>query len=224
MATTAQGDAEHPIPDRRAPMVEHGDQQIAGRDAVIGVPPAAAAPATSRSDDDAAAATGRDVAELLRLVRVLERHAAPSRAAGRRALLLIGEEVPVGAAEQHLRAVTALLVSLTTYRRAVTRRRSGGGPHRPPRAAPAEADETAGAAAAAPRLPPTVAAASAIYIARDLAARRLTEFTSAEGYRLARSLAAAGGVGEQVERLLADANRVRLHPMPLAEPLSHSHR
>jgi hypothetical protein len=67
-----------------------------------------------------------------------------------------------------------------------------------------------------------LAAAAARYIARDLAARQLSEFTSAEGYRLARALARFGEAEAPVERLLAEANQVRLHPMPLADALSHS--
>lgn len=117
-----------------------------------------------------------------------------------------------GLAELHLRALGALLVSLDTWVRG----------HRPttgragPAAVPAAGDAgTVGVDAA-------LAAAAARYIARDLAARRLSEFTSAEGYRLARALAAIGGVGADVEDLLADANTVRLHPMPLAEAVSHS--
>jgi hypothetical protein len=67
-----------------------------------------------------------------------------------------------------------------------------------------------------------LAAAAARYIARDLAARQLSEFTSAEGYRLARALARFGDAEAPVERLLTEANQVRLHPMPLADALSHS--
>jgi hypothetical protein len=114
----------------------------------------------------------------------------------------------------HLRAVTALLVSLDTWVR---------GQRRPP---PGELPVSASSeAAATPRdapVDPVLAAAAARYIARDLAARRLSEFTSAEGYRLARALAAIGGVREPVEQLLADANTVRLHPMPLTDAMSHS--
>jgi hypothetical protein len=67
-----------------------------------------------------------------------------------------------------------------------------------------------------------LAAAAARYIARDLAARQLTEFTSAEGYRLARALAKLGDVEAPVEQLLSEASKVRLHPMPLADAVSHS--
>lgn len=67
-------------------------------------------------------------------------------------------------------------------------------------------------------------AAAARYIARDLAARRLPEFTSAEGYRLARSLAAFGAVDSEVRDLLAEANRARLFPPSYGQPASFSER
>jgi hypothetical protein len=117
-----------------------------------------------------------------------------------------------GLPELHLRAVGALLVSLDAWLR---------GQHRttdPTRPAPVPDAGGAGPVDA------DVAAAAARYIARDLAARRLSEFTSAEGYRLARTLATIGGARDDVERLLADANTVRLHPMPLTGAVSHSAR
>ena len=86
------------------------------------------------------------------------------------------------------------------------------------RTIPIHPDRTPPAASHATEL----AAGAARYIARDLAARQLSEFTSAEGYRLARSLARIGQVQAQVEHLLSEANKVRLHPMPLADAVSHS--
>lgn len=165
----------------------------------------------------------RDVAELERLVRVLGRHAPPDPATGRRELQLIAADLSAGAAEQRLRAITALLLTMETYLR-VTRRVDGS-----PAASRASSHADAGPPSADGVGPvddelARVAAAGARYIARDLAARRLSEFTSAEGYRLARELARIGGTEEAVEHLLAEANQVRLHPMPLAEALSHSAR
>ena len=118
-----------------------------------------------------------------------------------------------GLAELHLRSVGALMVSVDTWLRGHRRASEPVGPAVAP-------DAGEGAAA----VDPALAAASARYIARDLAARRLSEFTSAEGYRLARALATIGGALDDVERLLADANTVRLHPMPLTEAVSHSAR
>jgi hypothetical protein len=177
--------------------------------------------AGQRVRGSASGSVRRDLAELGRLVRVLEHHVPGNGGDVRRELLLIGEEVPVGSAEQHLRAVKALLVSLAAYQRRPARRplsdRRFGRLTR--HARPARNGSTPEPSSTSLS---DLAAAAARYLARDLAARQLTEFTSAEGYRLARGLARIGAVEEPVERLLTEANRVRLHPMPLAETLSHS--
>lgn len=172
-------------------------------------------------------AVQHDLQELQRLIRVLERHAPVGESDARRDLEVVDEPRRMGNAEPHLRAVNALLVTLATYQKTTSRPRRAG---RQPR----------------PMIPPTVtlvpavngrsvdngvpvehdnqqlAAAAAQYIARDLVARQLTEFTSAEGYRLARDLAKLGDVEAPVEQLLSEASKVRLHPMPLADALSHS--
>lgn len=176
----------------------------------------------------------RDLVELQRLVRVLERHGPVDVADCGRDLEILDDQSRIGRAEPHLRAVAALLVTLETYQTLKAGRRS------------VERRDTATVVAPVATLVPPVngrpingrpvdavpvtstghdkelAAAAARYIARDLAARQLSEFTSAEGYRLARALAKLGEVEAPVERLLADANQVRLHPMPLADAVSHS--
>jgi hypothetical protein len=168
-----------------------------------------------------------DLAELQRLVRVLERHAPVPDVVNHRELMLIGEDLAPSRAEQHLRAVAALLLTLSTYLRGRARRerrlprRPTGAPVPDSAAPPAANGARAGVAAA---MDAELAAAAASYIARDLAARQLSEFTSAEGYRLARALAQIGRVGEAVEQLLAEANQIRLHPMSLPETLSRSAR
>jgi len=177
-----------------------------------------------------------DLAELQRLLRVLERHAPVDLTGCERELELLADHRSAGRAELHLRAVATLLVTLDTYQHAAARRRT----HRRPPAVAAVAAPPAPAngrplnghpvngrrgghlPAASEPADTELAAATARYIARDLAARQLSEFTSAEGYRLARALARIGGVEAQIERLLAEANQVRLHPMPLADALSHS--
>lgn len=164
------------------------------------------------------------------------------------AVSMRGDEARVGYAETHLRAVTALLVSLSTYQDVVRARQPSSGrcDARTPRSptinghasgahtngvdadntahVPADRPEHSTSAAREPeRVPPRdLAATAARYIARDLAARQLTEFTSAEGYRLARALARIGGVDEAVETVLRQANTIRLHPAPLADAVSHS--
>jgi len=202
-----------------------------------------------------------DLRELQRLVRILEHHVAVDDIDVQRDLELLADPDAVVHAEPRLRAVTALLVSLSTYRRVTAAARAkprravavAGGPVR---AGAVQINGTRGGGAsdtavthangtaringgqvngryvngtrgedvpaAAGASDRELAAATARYIARDLAARQLSEFTSAEGYRLARSLAKLGGVEAPVERLLADANKVRLHPMPLADAVSHS--
>ena len=179
-----------------------------------------------------------DLAELQRLLRVLERHAPVDLTGCERELELLADHRSAGRAELHLRAVATLLVTLDTYQHtAASRRRTQ---RRPPAVAAVAATPPAHAngrplnghqvngrrgghlPAASEPADTELAAATARYIARDLAARQLSEFTSAEGYRLARALARIGGVEAQIERLLAEANQVRLHPMPLADALSHS--
>jgi hypothetical protein len=207
--------------------------------------------ATARNDAGArppSAAVRRpaqqDLQELQRLIRVLERHAPVGRADARRDLEVVGQPHLMGNAEPHLRAVNALLVTLATYQRQGRRRRSGREPGPTPatvtlvpsrngrsgdNGAPvdhndqhlrgARSHDTRGGPASPDA---NLAAAAARYIARDLAARQLTEFTSAEGYRLARALAKLGDVEAPVEQLLREASKVRLHPMPLADAVSHS--
>ena len=192
--------------------------------------------------------------ELQRLVRVLERHAPLGDAVVRRDLALLGDDCWIGRAEPHLRAVSALLVTIASYQqlRGAWFRETRGGPASPDkklRGAPATVPSpqevangvqrdaaTTKASRAAPAMNGTpatasstpaagdreLAAAAARYIARDLAARQLSEFTSAEGYRLARALARLGRVETPVEQLLKEANQVRLHPMPLVDAFSHS--
>lgn len=193
--------------------------------------------ASGRSRPSGTATLRRDLAELQRLVRVLERHAGGGAERDTaRALLLLPDEVPVTHAEQHLRAISTLLVTLATYRTSIGRGAARAARHGPTHV---RARDGVNGSGPAPAVGPNgrapagdgpdvvvaadrqLAAAAATYIARDLAARRLTEFTSAEGYRLARRLAALGDVQAAVERLLAEANEVRLHPMPLADPVSH---
>lgn len=210
------------------------------------------------------------LSELQRLLRTLEAHVAVTDVDTDRDLELLGHTVAITGAEDRLRAVTALLVSLSTYQRLrvcgdpaaamvadcesadhdirsrhcvtgegarapvshdhgmaspVSVSVNGVTVHdRPLGNAGATSSGTArvnGASVSAER---ELAAATARYIARDLAARQLSEFTSAEGYRLARTLARLGGVEQAVEQLLAQANDVRLHPAPLANAVSHSPR
>lgn len=134
-----------------------------------------------------------------------------------------------------LRVTSALLLTLESYQRCSRRTRTPVVTPRVPTmvtvtrpttamAVPAITRPTTAAAvpaATTPAIDAELAASTASYIARDLVARQLTEFTSAEGYRLARALAAVGDVSETVEQLLARANTVRLHPVPLTEALSH---
>ena len=187
--------------------------------------------ASTRQGDRAQqrSAAQQGLEELQRLIRVLERHAPVGQADGRRDLEVVEEPRRMGSAEPHLRAVNALLVTLATYQKTVRRQpRTTGRQPRPmlgpttvtlvpsvngrsgDNGAPVEHDDQ------------QLAAAAARYIARDLAARQLTEFTSAEGYRLARALAKLGDVEAPVEQLLREASKVRLHPMPLADAVSHS--
>ena len=183
--------------------------------------------------DGRAAAARRHLTELERLIRVLEHHVPVHEVSLHRDLALLGPGDAAGRAEPHLRAVTALLVSLATYqdasRRTVTARSRRPAPPAPVRAGARVNGHHPNGRSPDGRPPgegtPTdreLAAAAATYIARDLAARQLSEFTSAEGYRLARALAKAGGVEAPVERLLTEANQLRLHPMPLADAVSHS--
>lgn len=171
-------------------------------------------PGHERGTDTALA---RDVAHLQRLIGVLHRHARPEPDDERELALLAGP-VSASTAEQHLRAIGALLATLDTY---VRGRRAHDRRERTP--APAHANDDVAPAPATVTAPdPALAAAAARYIARDLAARRLSEFTSAEGYRLARTLARIGEVEAPIERLLAEANTIRLHPPPLTDAVSHS--
>lgn len=172
------------------------------------------APRAPAGQDDARAALSGDLAHLQRLIAVMHHHAPPAATDDRELALLAGA-VGTSVAEQHLRAISALLATLDTYLRG-----------RRPRAAmpaPQGADGDASPGRAPTSAPDTaLAAAAAQYIARDLAARRLSEFTSAEGYRLARTLARIGDVEAPVERLLGEANTIRLHPPPLTDAVSHS--
>lgn len=174
------------------------------------VPDAPAGPAP----DDGEGKLVRDMAHLRHLIDVLHRHV-PQEGRDERELALMAGPVAASTAEQHLRAIGTLLATLGTYLRARQRgtvRRTPLPTRRPDTpAGPAESNVDAALAAAAAR-----------YIARDLAARRLSEFTSAEGYRLARTLAGIGGAQVPVERLLAEANTIRLHPAPLTDAVSHS--
>lgn len=162
-------------------------------------------------------ALARDLAHLKRLIGVMHHHA-PQEPAEERELALLAGAVSASTAEQHLRAIGALLATLETYLRGRrpyegdTRAHTSTPPHVD--GAPLPATTTAPDAA--------LAAAAARYIARDLAARRLSEFTSAEGYRLARTLARIGEIEAPVERLLAEANTIRLHPPSLTDAVSHS--
>lgn len=213
-------------------------------------PPAALPVARQR-----AAKARADLRELQRLVRILELHVPVDDTDMQRDLDLLTDPDAVVRAEPRLRALTALLVSLSSYRHATAAARAR--PHAPaPEARPSpnapaprangsrsigggtqvngtvavngvhvNGHHTNGVHADVDREQASdeeLAAATARYIARDLAARQLSAFTSAEGYRLARALARLGRVEEPVERLLAEANQVRLHPMPLADAVSHS--
>jgi hypothetical protein len=166
----------------------------------------------------------RDVAHLTHLIDVMRDRGAQDGVGGREPELITATRSR-SVAEQQLRAVSALLSTLDTYLR--TRRRCAVGDD--PTAAGGAAslasqEEVTGARQEATGLGPRseLAAAAASYIARDLAARQLTEFTSAEAYRLARALARIGGVSTSVERWLAEANTIRLHPAPLRDAVSHS--
>lgn len=187
---------------------------------------APARPPTTASARAHRAALRRDAAQLQHLIDILQRHM-PQEPIDDRDLRLLAGTVTAGTAEQHLRAVSALLLTLQTYlrgrrqpRTAGTRRRVAAPAPSPRPAPPSTAAGNGGGAAPAPAL----AAAAARYIARDLAARQLSEFTSAEGYRLARALARLGGAEDAVEDLLTEANRITLHPMPLSDAVSHSPR
>jgi hypothetical protein len=158
-----------------------------------------------------------DLAHLQGLIGVLHRHFPWEPIDERERSLLVGA-TSASTAEQHLRAIGALLATLDSYLRG--RRPHGERTHDP---APTPArDDVAPAPATSTGPGPALAAAVARYIARDLAARRLSEFTSAEGYRLARTLAGIGGVEAPIERLLAEASAIRLHPPPLTDAVSHS--
>lgn len=202
-----------------------------------------------------AAKARADLRELQRLVRILEQHVPVDDTDMQRDLELLADPDAVVRAEPRLRALTALLVSLSSYRQATAAARARPHPPapeaRPSPNAPAPPANGSRSIGGGTQVNGTVAvngvhvnghhmngvhadvdreqasdeelaAATARYIARDLAARQLSEFTSAEGYRLARALARLGRVEEPVERLLAEANQVRLHPMPLADAVSHS--
>lgn len=170
--------------------------------------------------------------ELQRLIRILERHAPVGQADARRDLEVVEEPRRMGNAEPHLRAVNALLVTLATYQKAQKatrlRRRTTRQEPRPMLGpatvtlVPSGNGRSGDNGATVDHDDAQLAAAAARYIARDLAARQLTEFTSAEGYRLARALAKLGNVEAPIEQLLREASKVRLHPMPLADALSHS--
>lgn len=155
----------------------------------------------------------RDLAHLQHLIDVMHHHA-PMAPPDDRDLGLLAGDVSASTAEQHLRAVGVMLTTLHTYLRG----QRPAGPAAPVRAPDRDATARGGGSATDPAL----AAAAARYIARDLAARRLSEFTSAEGYRLARTLARIGGVEAPVERLLSEANTIRLHPPPLTDAVSLS--
>ncbi|HEX6254563.1 MAG TPA: hypothetical protein VFZ70_02015 [Euzebyales bacterium] len=167
---------------------------------------------------DRRAALTRDVAHLNHLIDVLHDRGAPDGVDDRDPELLTGTRSPT-VAEQRLRAASTLLSTLDTYLRGRQRaqvsdgrdRRDDGAAMRPPRVVATRSEPGS-----------ELAAAAATYIARDLAARQLTEFTSAEAYRLARALARIGGVSDAVERWLAEANTIRLHPAPLRDAVSHS--
>jgi hypothetical protein len=180
-----------------------------------------AAQRASRSDradtSDRRTALARDVAHLTHLIDVLHDRVAAD-GVGERAPELLAGTRSLSVAEQQLRAVSTLLSTLDTYLKG--RRRDTPGDDRAPadrKVRPPAQDEVTRSG------PGTeLAAAAATYIARDLAARQLTEFTSAEAYRLARALARIGGVSTSVERWLAEANTIRLHPAPLRDAVSHS--
>lgn len=188
----------------------------------------------TRTGVEAGSVLARDLAHLQRLIGVMHHHA-PQEPPDERELALLTGAVSASTAEQHLRAIGALLATLDTY---LGGRRQPDGRRRHATAGCADADAdaavastTAASDSSAPPVPSTpdlpdvaLAAAAARYIARDLAARRLSEFTSAEGYRLARTLAVLGGAEDAVEQLLAEANTIRLHPPPLTDAVSHSPR
>lgn len=179
-----------------------------------GVEPTAAVDPRNRT-----ATVHEDMAHLTDLVDRL-RHRLPTRALGDRELELTGGAVAPVVAEQQLRGIATLLLTLDTYLRG---RRNGSSGSAPRGSADPEPSPVPAQRNGAPT-PPTagLAAAAARYIARDLAARQLSEFTSAEGYRLARELARIGRDEEAVEELLGQANQIRLHPVSLTEALSHS--
>lgn len=181
--------------------------------------------ATVAEDDGAAdrSTLHQDMTELIRLVDRLQ-DAAPSRPLDERELELVGGAVTPTTAEQQLRGIGALLLTLQTYLRGRNATpQHADEPLRSVARDPATGSDRARRNGAHGRESSTagVAAAAARYIARDLAARRLSEFTSAEGYRLARELARMGGAEHAVELLLGEANEIRLHPVPLTEALSH---
>lgn len=161
-----------------------------------------------------------DLARLTDLVDGLRREL-PARPLDDRELELTGGAVTPVTAEQQLRGIGVLLLTLDTYLRGrrqpppVTARPSPGSTLSAEAARRNGTPTTAGPAAG-------LAAAAARYIARDLAARQLSEFTSAEGYRLARELGRIGRDEATVEQLLTQANQIRLHPVSLTEALSHS--
>lgn len=165
-----------------------------------------------------------DLRRLVDLVDCLQDRL-PTRSVDDRELELVGGAVTPAIAAQQLRAITALLVTLDSYQRQARRPAVGGASPRPVTAlAPQVVPPHRNGSQPADTADPGLAAATARYIARDLAARRLSEFTSAEGYRLARALARIGGVEQAVEELLGEANDIRLHPVSLTDALSHSSR
>jgi hypothetical protein len=160
-----------------------------------------------------------DVAHLEHLVDALPAH--PSRQRRRRSRPSDGRAT--SDAEQRLHAIGALLVTLQSRVDGTTPPRPAAVDTQPETTTPDDQTRHAGAAAnGAGRVSTALAADSARYIARDLAARRLSAFTSAEGYRLARALATLGRVEAEVEHLLAEANTLTLHPGPLTDAVSHS--
>jgi hypothetical protein len=162
--------------------------------------------------------------DLAHLTDLVDRmwHQLPARALDDRALELTGGAVTPVVAEQQLRGIAALLLTLDTYLCGRRRRSTDAAAPRSADPAPSATPAQRNGAPTATRPTAGLAAAAARYIARDLAARQLSEFTSAEGYRLARELARIGRDEQAVERLLAQANQIRLHPVALTEALSHS--